>query len=260
MPAARRNTCACRSPTSARSRCPSTLSDEQVLFLSDILPTGYMAAENCDIQRRRHRCGLGLRSGRPVLHQERAAARRCARHRHRPLSGTPAQGARRRRGNARLRRRRRAGGAAGDDRRARAGCLHRRGRHGGAPARLRRRLRPGQAGDAAADRSTRRAAPGDHGLSQRRHCVRPGRVRRLRRQAADRRRGQQGAHDQERADARAPVHEAAARADRERRHRPVVHHLPPPVARRRAARLRAVPQQAGTIAPRSCSRPEPARC
>jgi threonine dehydrogenase-like Zn-dependent dehydrogenase len=28
----------------------SNLSDEQVLFLSDILPTGYMAAENCDIQ------------------------------------------------------------------------------------------------------------------------------------------------------------------------------------------------------------------
>ncbi len=28
----------------------SDLSDEQVLFLSDILPTGYMAAENCNIQ------------------------------------------------------------------------------------------------------------------------------------------------------------------------------------------------------------------
>lgn len=28
----------------------SDLSDEQVLFLSDIFPTGYMAAENCDIQ------------------------------------------------------------------------------------------------------------------------------------------------------------------------------------------------------------------
>src|SRR2546430_17642859 len=27
------------------------LPDEKVLFLSDILPTGYMAAENCDIQR-----------------------------------------------------------------------------------------------------------------------------------------------------------------------------------------------------------------
>jgi len=31
-------------------RVPDSLSDEQVLFLSDILPTGYMAAENCDIQ------------------------------------------------------------------------------------------------------------------------------------------------------------------------------------------------------------------
>lgn len=29
----------------------SGLSDEQVLFLSDIFPTGYMAAENCDIQK-----------------------------------------------------------------------------------------------------------------------------------------------------------------------------------------------------------------
>ena len=40
----------CRSPTSVRSRCRSTLTDEQVLFLSDIFPTGYMAAENCDIK------------------------------------------------------------------------------------------------------------------------------------------------------------------------------------------------------------------
>jgi threonine dehydrogenase-like Zn-dependent dehydrogenase len=31
-------------------KVPSTLSDEQVLFLSDILPTGYMAAENCSIK------------------------------------------------------------------------------------------------------------------------------------------------------------------------------------------------------------------
>jgi threonine dehydrogenase-like Zn-dependent dehydrogenase len=31
-------------------KIPSDLSDEQVLFLSDILPTGYMAAENCDIE------------------------------------------------------------------------------------------------------------------------------------------------------------------------------------------------------------------
>jgi len=31
-------------------KVPDGLSDEQVLFLSDILPTGYMAAENCHIQ------------------------------------------------------------------------------------------------------------------------------------------------------------------------------------------------------------------
>jgi threonine dehydrogenase-like Zn-dependent dehydrogenase len=32
-------------------RVPKHLTDEQLLFLSDILPTGYMAAENCNIQR-----------------------------------------------------------------------------------------------------------------------------------------------------------------------------------------------------------------
>jgi hypothetical protein len=31
-------------------KIPDGLADEQVLFLSDILPTGFMAAENCDIQ------------------------------------------------------------------------------------------------------------------------------------------------------------------------------------------------------------------
>jgi threonine dehydrogenase-like Zn-dependent dehydrogenase len=31
-------------------KVPESLTDEQVLFLSDILPTGYMAAENCSIQ------------------------------------------------------------------------------------------------------------------------------------------------------------------------------------------------------------------
>jgi threonine dehydrogenase-like Zn-dependent dehydrogenase len=31
-------------------KVPESLTDEQVLFLTDIFPTGYMAAENCDIQ------------------------------------------------------------------------------------------------------------------------------------------------------------------------------------------------------------------
>ena len=35
---------------SARSRCPDSVTDEQALFLSDIFPTGYMAAENAQIQ------------------------------------------------------------------------------------------------------------------------------------------------------------------------------------------------------------------
>ena len=49
-PAGRRSTRACRSPTSGRSRCRTGFTDEQVLFLSDIFPTGYMGAEMCDIQ------------------------------------------------------------------------------------------------------------------------------------------------------------------------------------------------------------------
>jgi len=32
-------------------KVPESLTDEQVLFLSDIFPTGYMAAENCNIER-----------------------------------------------------------------------------------------------------------------------------------------------------------------------------------------------------------------
>src|SRR5438045_1349461 len=31
-------------------KVPDSLTDEQVLFLSDIFPTGYMAAENCDVK------------------------------------------------------------------------------------------------------------------------------------------------------------------------------------------------------------------
>src|SRR5690606_14584634 len=31
-------------------KVPDSLTDEQVLFLTDIFPTGYMAAENCNIK------------------------------------------------------------------------------------------------------------------------------------------------------------------------------------------------------------------
>ena len=73
-------------------KVPDSLSDEQVLFLSDIFPTGYMAAENCGIKPG-DTSRSGAAAGRPVRDQERLLARRRARDRHRSLSGAP--GARR---------------------------------------------------------------------------------------------------------------------------------------------------------------------
>ena len=84
-PADRRSTPASPSPTWGRSRCPTGLTDEQVLFLSDIFPTGYMGAEMCDIKRGRRHRGVGRGPGGPVRHRQRQAARRGAGDRHRPL-------------------------------------------------------------------------------------------------------------------------------------------------------------------------------
>ena len=69
-------------------KVPDGLTDEQVLFLSDIFPTGYMAAENCDITAGRYRSCLGLRTRGSVCDQERLPARRRTRDRHRPLQRT----------------------------------------------------------------------------------------------------------------------------------------------------------------------------
>ena len=57
-PAGQRNTSAFRSLTFGPTKVPAGLTDEQVLFLTDIFPTGYMAAENCDIEGP-DRCGFG---------------------------------------------------------------------------------------------------------------------------------------------------------------------------------------------------------
>ena len=62
-------------------KIPEHLTDEQVLFLSDIFPTGYQAAENCDIQARRYRRDLGRRAGRAIGDSQRVFAGRRARHR-----------------------------------------------------------------------------------------------------------------------------------------------------------------------------------
>ena len=60
-------------------KLPDGLTDDQVLFLSDIFPTGYMAAGFCILKRRR----LGLRPGRPVCDPQGLSAWRRAGHRDR---------------------------------------------------------------------------------------------------------------------------------------------------------------------------------
>ena len=70
-----------------------SLTDEQVLFLSDIFPTGYMAAENAEIEAGRHGGGLGLRAGRPVCDSKRLDVRRRPGDRDRPGAGAPRDGA-----------------------------------------------------------------------------------------------------------------------------------------------------------------------
>ena len=64
------------------------LSDEQVLFLSDIFPTGYMAADFCGHQGRRDRCDLGLRPRRTIRHSQRVPPRGRPSDRDRHGSGT----------------------------------------------------------------------------------------------------------------------------------------------------------------------------
>ena len=65
------------------------------------------------------------------------------------------------------------------------GRLHRRGRHRSACRRAALRLRPGQAGADARNRSSVCVAPGDHGVPQRRHGVGHRRIRRVHRQVPD---------------------------------------------------------------------------
>ena len=75
----------------------SDLKDEQVLFLSDIFPTGYMAAENCNIKDGDTDRRLGLRTGRTVRHPQREDAGSGQSDRHRSHSRAVAAGAGRRR-------------------------------------------------------------------------------------------------------------------------------------------------------------------
>ena len=173
-------------------KIPNGLTDEQVLFLSDIFPTGYMGAEMCDIKPGDvdRRLGLRARSG-----SSRSRARSCSApsaSSRSTASSTACEwraSSRGRRDDQLRRGRQRARHAQGDDRRPRARrtastrWAWRRTR----PA-LHVRVRPRQAGDDAGDRPADRAARGDHGVPQRRHGLGDRRLRRLHRQVPDGRR------------------------------------------------------------------------
>ncbi len=133
-------------------KVPEHLTDEQVLFLSDIFPTGYMGADMCNIQPGDTIAVWGCGPVGQFAIEERVPARRGARDRHRPVPVPAADGAGEgRRRDDQLRRDERPRGAEGDDGRARAGRMHRRGRDGGARARADVRLRPREAGGDAGD-------------------------------------------------------------------------------------------------------------
>ena len=64
-------------------KVPDSVTDEQALFLSDIFPDRLHGGRQCANRTGRHRCDLGLRSGRTVRDPLGAAARSRAYHRHR---------------------------------------------------------------------------------------------------------------------------------------------------------------------------------
>ena len=70
----------------------SDLPDEKVLFLSDIFPTGYMAAENAEIEPGDTVAVWGCGPVAPVRDPERVDARRRPGDRHRPRARAPRDG------------------------------------------------------------------------------------------------------------------------------------------------------------------------
>ena len=87
-------------------KVPEGLTDEQVLFLSDVFPTGYMAAEFCNIQRGEMVAVWGCRPVGTNGDTQRLPSRRGAGHRGRYGPRTTCAGEIRRRGNYRFRSRR----------------------------------------------------------------------------------------------------------------------------------------------------------
>ena len=226
----------------------SDLTDEQVLFLSDILPTGYMGAEMCDIQPGdivavwgAGPVGQFAMDSARVLGAERVIAIDKEGYR---LDLAAAQGYTT---------------VNFDDVDVRSVLLELTGGRGpdkcidavGMEATPRRRphppVRPGEAGRPVRDRPATRAAPGHPVLPQRRHRLGHRGLRGVRRQVPGRRVDEPVHHPADRPVPRAPVHAAPARAHRARRARPHPRDHPPTAAGRGATRLRDLQEQAGQL-------------
>ena len=214
-------------------KVPEGLTDEQVLFLSDILPTGYMGAEMCDIKPGDTvavwGCGpvgqFAIASA-YLLGAERVIAIDRFQYRldmarekagaitinYEEVDSVPDA-------------LKELTGGRGPDH-----CIDAVGMEGHTHG-IAVRVRPHEADDAHGDRPADRAARGDHGVPQRRHGLGDRRLRGLHRQVPDGRGHEPVAHDQDRPVPRAPLHEAAARAHPEGRDRPDVRHHAPHAAR-----------------------------
>ncbi len=191
-------------------KIPDGLRDEQVLFLSDIFPTGYMAAENCDIQRGDTiavwGCGpvgqMAIRSA-FLLGAERVIAIDDVPERLRLAADGGAEVLNFDDGEVFDRLRSMTGGRGPD------ACIDAVGLEAHGPT-LDAYIDQGESGGVSGHRSAERAAAGDQRVPQGRRRLDSGRLRRVPRQDPVRRRVPEGADLQDGADPHDEVHAAAA--------------------------------------------------
>ena len=201
---------------------PDGIEDDKVLFLSDILPTGWMAAENAEIE---DGDTIAVWGCGPVGLFAIQSAFLMGAHRVIAIDHYPSRlalGEGDGRGGAGLSSDRHSRGAVRDDRRHRPGCLHRLRRDGEPRPGHRQPDRSRQGLDQARHGSAGRASPGDPRLPQGRPGLGSRGLWRHGRQIPDRRLHGEGADDEDGADPRPEVQPAAARAHpgRQARYRP----------------------------------------
>ena len=226
-------------------KIPDGIPDEKVLFLSDIFPTGYMAAENCGIEPGDTVAVWGCG---PVGQFAMQSAWMLGAGRVIAIDRVP----------ERLRMAEQHGKAEtinfddvkvydrlmemtngrGPDR-----CIDAVGAEAHGSGSFDAIVDKAKAAVMLGDGSAARPSRSDHVLPKGRHHLGPGRLHRPARQDPVRRRDEQGHHVQDGPDARAALHEAAAGEDRIGRDRSVVRHHPSRPARRRPGGLQDVPRQ-----------------